>query len=314
MADTLTTTTEVDPAVSVFYDRVLLKAAHPKLVHGKFAQHARLAKKSGNTYKWRRYSNLSDATTPLPEGINPPGQKMAKTDLTAQVSWYGDFVHITDVIDLTVEDPVLTIAADKLGKQEGKTFDTLMRDILSACASKTNASGGTNAQTPTELTRGDVDAVVKTLLGSNAEMIQSMVRAGSGVGTSPVRAAFWSIIHTDIMDDLEAVTGFKAVSEYPRQNDVDDAEWGATGNCRWLYTTNAKKTTESPVQYHLPIIGQDAYGDVDLSSSKNIVKAFGSSGIADPLDRQATSGWKTVWVARILNDSFMHILEVTAGT
>jgi len=314
MGDTLTTTTQVDPAVAVFYDRVLLQAAHPDLVHLKFAQNARLDKKSGNTYKWRRYSNLSDATTPLAEGVNPPGQQMAKTDLTAQVSWYGDFVHITDVVDMTVEDPVLTIAADKLGKQMGKTFDTLMRDILSACASATNASGGDNSQTPTEITRADVDAVVKTLLGADADMVTSMVTASTGVGTTPVRPAFWSIIHTDLLDDLEAVTGFKSTSEYPRQNDVDDAEWGATGNVRWLLTTNAKKTSESPAQYHLPIIGQNAYGDVALATVKNIVKAFGSGGTSDPLNRKATSGWKKVWVARILNDSFMHVLEVTKDT
>ena len=312
MADNLTTTTEVDPAVATFYDRVLLRAAYPKLVHLKFAQHARLDKKHGNTYKWRRYANLSDATVPLTEGLTPPGQKLSKTDLTAKISFYGDYVHITDVIDLTVEDPVLTIAADKLGKQMGKTFDSLMRDILAACASSTNASGGSNGNDPTEITTADIDAVVKTLLGNDAEMITEIIKASPGQGTSPVRAAFYGIAHTDLIDDLESCTGFKSVAEYPHQNDVDEAEWGAIKNTRWLVSSNAKKdTSASPTEYKLPIIGKDAYGDVELTTVKNIVHTFGSAGAGDPLNQRATSGWKAGWAARILNDNFMHVLNVT---
>ena len=315
MADTLTTTTQVDPAVSTFYDRVLLKAAEKGMPHLRFAQHARLDKKSGNTYKWRRYSQLSAATTPLSEGANPTGSQLAKTDLLATVSWYGDYVHITDVVDMTVEDPVLTVAAEKLGYQMDLTFDTLMRDILSASASATNASGGANGNTPTEITRSDIDAVVLTLLGNDAKMMAPTVQAGSGQGTAPVREAFWGIIHTTLLDDLEDCAGFKPVSEYPRQGDVQDLEWGSVGNTRWLMSTNAKSTSDSPVQYHLPIIGKEAYGDVELSAAtaKNIVKGFGSGGTSDPLNRKATSGWKAVWVARILNDNFLHVLEVTSS-
>jgi len=173
----LTTTAQIDPAVQVFYDRVLLRAAYPKLVHLKFAQHARLDKKHGNTYKWRRYAHLTDATVPLTEGETPPGQQLSKTDLTVQVSQYGDYVHITDLVDLTVEDPVLTIAADLLGKQMGKTFDSLMRDILAACASQTDAAGGSNGKSPTEITTADIDTVVKTLLNNDADLITEIVKA-----------------------------------------------------------------------------------------------------------------------------------------
>jgi len=308
----LTTTAQIDPAVQVFYDRVLLRAAYPKLVHLKFAQHARLDKKHGNTYKWRRYAHLADATVPLTEGQTPPGQQLSKTDLTVQVQEYGDYVHITDMVDLTVEDPVLTIAADLLGKQMGKTFDSLMRDILAACASQTDAAGGSNGKSPTEITTADIDVVVKTLLNNDADPITEIVKAGPGQGTMPVRAAFYGIAHTELIDDLEACGGFIPVAQYPRQNDVDDAEWGSIKNTRWLVTSNAyKDTSGSDDIYHLPIIGKDAYGDVELTTAKNIVKPFGSAGTADPLNQRATSGWKAVWAARILNDNFMHVLRVT---
>lgn len=313
MADNLTTTTQVDPAVAVFYDRILLKRGLPYLVHNRFAQTRSLASKSGNQMKFRRYSALAVAKTPLAEGVTPPGQQLSKTDLTAQLSQYGDYVHITDLVDLTVEDKVLTEAAELLGEQFGETIDELTRDILSACASATNASKGNNGQTPTEITKQDIGIVVKTLLNNKAKMITRVISASTGVGTVPVRPAYWGIIHTECIDDLEAVSGFVGVEKYPNQKDVQDYEWGSTGNVRWVVSQKAMKTTESPAQYHCFIIGQDAYGAIDLKGGtvKSIVKAFGSGGTSDPLNQRATSGWKTLYIARILNDNFMNNLEIT---
>jgi len=89
MPENLTTTTQVDPGVQLFYDRVLLKRSQPFLIHEKAAQTRNMSKKSGNTIKFRRYASLTPATTPLTEGVTPPGQKASKTDLTAQVKQYG---------------------------------------------------------------------------------------------------------------------------------------------------------------------------------------------------------------------------------
>lgn len=311
MADTLTTTTQVDSGVSLFYDKVLLDAAKPELVHELFAQKRPLPKKSGKTIKFRRYANLSTATTPLTEGVTPPGQLLSKTDLTAQISWYGDFVHITDVVDQTVEDEEWIIAGEKLGFQAGQTRDEIVRDIIAACASSSNASNGSNGGTPTEINKADIDSIVKTLLGYNAKMTAPQIKAGAGIGTSPVRRAYWGIMHTDLVDDLEEVAGFKSTTEYAAQDGVMDAEWGATGNIRWLMTSEGY-TTGSPTQYCLPIMGKDAFGVTDLENSlANVRKGFGTGGADDPLDQRATSGWKMAFVARILNDEFMHILKVT---
>lgn len=312
--DNLTTTTEVDSAVAVFYDRVLLMRAQPYLIHEVAAQVRNLPSGSSDTIKFRRYSSLTLATVPLVEGVTPSGQKLSKTDLTAKVSQYGDYVHVTDWVDLTVEDAVLTETNELLGEQMGKTRDVLVRDILAACASSTDASNGSNGNTPTEIHRTDVDAVVKTLLNSDADMITMVKSASTGVGTSPIRPAFIGLMNTNLIDDLEAVTGFISTTNYPSQDKVMQAEWGSTGNVRWLTSTQAHRdTVSSPNEYKLMILGQNAYGvtSIEAGVAKSIVKAFGSSGTADPLNQRATAGWKMPFVARILNDSFMHILNVT---
>lgn len=313
----LTTTTEVDPAVAIFYDRVLLEVALPELVHDKFAQRRPIPKKHGDQLKFRRYSSLTVATTPLSEGITPPGEKLAKTDMTVMVKQYGHYVHVSDWVDLTVEDPVLTVAAERLGENLGETVDELIRDILAACASATDATGGDNADTPTELTKADIDGVVKTLLGNRAKMIRPVIPAAQGQGTSPVRASYFAITDTDIVDDLEAVSGFKACAEYPRQTGILDAEWGSTGNVRWLLTDKGYVDTGtsqlSADEYYCMIFGKNAYGitEIEGGAARNIVKAYGSGGTSDPLNQRATSGWKLTHACRILNDNFMHILKCT---
>jgi len=317
MAIGYTSTTQVDPAVAIFYDRVLLKRALPYLHYNKFAQVRNINKNSGNTVKWRRSTALSAATIPLTEGTTPPGQQGAKTDILAQISWYGDWMGISDVIDLTVEDRVLTEFTELEGEQMGLTLDNLTRDILAATASYTNASHGSNGATPTEMTKADIAAVVKTLLGVPAQFITTIQKASTGIGTSPVRASFWSIIHTDLIDDLEAVSGFKSVAEYPKGDGIE-GEWGNVGNVRFLISSVAHKSTASilTATYYCLVIGKDAYGTSGIKggSAKSIVHDFGSGGTGDPLNQRATVGWKVPFVARILNDAFMNNLRVKHST
>ena len=308
----VTTTSQVDPGIQIYYDRVLLKRALPFLHYNKFGQLKSISKKSGDTIKFRRYNSLTVNPTPVAEGVTPSLQQLNKTDILAQVSWYMNGVAITDVIDLTVEDPVLTEATEILGENMGQVIDMVTRDILCATASYTNASGGSNGQTPTEMTRSDIDAVVKTLVWNNAKPITEVQKASTGIGTAPIRAAYMSIIHTDLIDDLEKVSGFKSVAEYPK-GDGMEGEWGAVGNVRFLVSSVAHKSADATPKYYCLVIGKDAYGITDIKggTAKTIIHGFGSGGVADPFNRLATAAWKTQYVARILNDNFIQNLRVT---
>ena len=128
-----TTRTEIPDEVNNFYDRTLLERLLPLLVYTKFGQIRDIPRKSGtNTIKFRRYSSLSVATTPLTEGTTPTGSQLSVTDITADVLQYGDFVTVTDVVNYESEDAVLTEAAQVLGEQAAKTLDNLARDVITA--------------------------------------------------------------------------------------------------------------------------------------------------------------------------------------
>lgn len=303
MPESLTTTTQVDPGVQLFYDRVLLKRAQPFLIHEKGAQTRNIRKKSGDTEKFRRYASLTTATTPLTEGVTPPGQQAAKTDLTVKVKQYGDFMHLSDWVDLTVEDPVLTEFAEILGEQMGKTRDKLCRNIMAACASTVDVSG--------TLAEANVKTAIKTLVNNDAQFLTTLVRAGTGQGTMPVSPAYWAMSNAELLDDWQGVTGWLPTRKYAKPDEADAAEWGSIEQVRVLLSTQGYKDNSLTYPYKIPVIGKNAYGvtEIEGGAAKNIVKPFGSGGTEDPLNQRATTGWKMTYAARILNDNFMIVLD-----
>ncbi len=310
MADALTTTDIIDPAVNLVYQKTLLRAARPEYIHAEFAQKYSIKNKMGNTMKFRRYNLYAAALVPITEGITPNGHRQSKVDLQAQCSQFGDFATLTDVVSLITEDANIVIEVDLQNDQMRNTEDQLVRDVLAASASSTTCSNGSG--TETLLNKSDINAVRQTLRGANAKYLTSLIKAAQGQGTSPIRPSFFGIAHTDLEDDLEAVAGFKETANYPNQAPVHVAEKGQTGNVRWLTTTQGYVSSGT---YSLPIIGQKAYGmiKIDGGNAQAIVKGLGSAGTADPLNQRATVGWKMWQVARILNDAFIHVLKCTNG-
>lgn len=192
-------------------------------------------------------------------------------------------------------------------------MDEVTRDVLASTSSVVSASNGVNGSTPSELTKADLDSAVFTLLGNDAEMISKVVTAEDAFGSAPVRPAFWGYIDTALLDDLEAVSNFLHSSQYPNQQSVLEAEWGTTGNIRWLYTSVGSVSSAATPVYNNFIIGKEAYAVVHLGSETGefYVEPLGSAGSGDPLHQRGSVGWQHPFVSRILNDSFMLNLLAT---
>lgn len=304
--------------VNNFYDRTLLERAVPLFVHNRWGQVRDIPRNSGtNTIKFRRYSNLSAATTALTEGVTPQGSQLSTTEITANVAQYGDYVTVTDVVDYESEDPVLMEAAEILGDQAGDTLDQLTRDVLVAGTSVTYVGQSSRgAITSSDLiTAVEVRKAVRTLKGNKARKVTRMINPTTGIDTTPVNSAYIGIVHPDTTYDLQDETGWTPVEKYSSQMSVMEGEVGKLNDVRFVESTNAKVFADagsgSTDVYATVIFGMHAYGVTRISgeSLHNVVKPLGSAGSADPLNQRATSGWKATFVAKILNNDFITRLE-----
>lgn len=76
----------------------------------------------------------------------------------------------------------LNEAAARLGVSLRQTEDQLTRDMLAGTAAFINCTGGVNGDNPTELTRSDVDTVVRNLLGNNAYTVLDNIEGDDKFG------------------------------------------------------------------------------------------------------------------------------------
>lgn len=319
---------QVPPGVAAFYDRNLLDRAQPNDVHGRFGQKRPIAQKNGNQIKFRRYSQLAAATTPLTEGVTPTGSQLAVTDIVATLAQYGDYIQLSDMVSMVNQDPVVTEATDVLGDQAGTTIDQIRRDVLVAGTNVAYASGAaTRLATITKISAADLDKVIRFLKNQNAKFIKTMISSSDGVGTGAIRKAYIALVHPDVEYDLEQIAGYRAVSDYGSQEGVIEDEIGAYKNIRFVTSTNCKvfsnattsltagfKGGSSNDVYATLIFADNAYGVCPLTGQamNTYVKALGSAGSADPLEQRSTVGWKATTTTQILNQAWMIRLETLA--
>lgn len=297
-----TTTSTLSPEMKTFYDKDLIRNAKPILVHNQFGQKRNIPKNGGKTIEFRKFSPLPKALTPLTEGVTPDGQALTVTNLTAQVSQYGDYVALTDVLQLTAIDPVLTEVNKQLGVQAGETLDRLTADILNA-GTNVQYSGGKAARDA--LTETDVISV---------DDIKKAVRTLKNNYAKKINGAYVGIIHPSVAYDLTNDPAWEAVKTYDPK-DWYNGEIGRICGVRFVETPEAVTFDASgKTVYSTLILGADAYGtiSVDGGGLKTIIKQLGSAGSADPLDQRSSSGWKALHTAKILVEEYMVRIESCA--
>ena len=305
--------------INSFYSRDLLIRVQPLLVHNKFGMIKDIPKNNSDIIKFRRYANLTAATTPLVEGVTPNGSQLSKTDVSATLNWYGDFVTLTDKLTMETEDPIRMETNEILADQAGDTVDQIVRDVLVAGTSVIYS--GTSNTVRTDVAAGDVitsanvDSAEETLKANKARFMTSYVDPSTGIATIPLPPCFIGICHVYTTKTIRAFTGFTKVELYAQPGARMEGEIGKYGNTRFIETVNAKVFTGGGTAsidvYATLILGKYAYGVSRMSGAalQNIVKPLGSAGSADPLDQRETSGWKASLTAVILNDAFMVRIE-----
>jgi N4-gp56 family major capsid protein len=311
----ITTTSLLPAPVQQSFNHKLLSVPVPNMIHKVPATKYQMPRNGGTTLRMRRYNPLSTAMVPLGNsGVTPPAQTLTAVDIDATMSFYGTYVQINEQVTLQNQDPVLNECARRLGVSLRQTEDQLTRDMLASTASFINCVGGVNGDNPTEITRSDVDAVVRTLLSNDAYTILYNIEGEDKFGTAPTRAAYLALCNSLLTGNLDTVTGFVPTSQYPSPMNISPSEWGAIGNLRFLTSSIGSSVAAASnlgaTVYNIFCVGMDAYACIEQDGySANFI--YRPPIYDGPLAQNISIGYKFAEVPRILNDEWVINLRAT---
>lgn len=224
------------------------------------------------------------------------------------------YVAITEQVLLINQDLVLENTLDLLSQSLRETEDQLIREHQVNNSAFVNATGA-NGDNPGYLTRYDVDIVIKGLRTANAKFIMDSISGEDKFGTGPIRNSYWAKSSTDMIGNLEQVTGFTAAAAYPNTENLIEAEWGAISNLRfilssvWPVTLNASQLGNNVE--NILCQGQEFCSTIDLDGYSAQYRYTPPRIAGGPLWLYGTSGYVFAQVPQITNFTWGTNLRCT---
>ncbi len=227
-----------------FYDKALLEFAKTRLVHASYGQKRSIPRNSGKRVEFRRYELFTpDANAlVLQEGVTPAGQSLSQSKIEAEVKQYGVYVEVSDLLDLTSFDPVLTESTELLGEQLGTVVEWVTRDAMCAGTNVQYANGKTNRLSLAagdKLTVTEIRKAVRSLKKAKARMFN---QTGDGQSRKP---HFVCICSPDATYDLQSDALWQDVSKYSDVEQIYSGEIGRLFGVVFVESTEAKVFTQS---------------------------------------------------------------------
>ncbi len=220
---------------SKYYDRQLLESAKTRFVHAEYGQKRPIPRNNGSHVNFRRWNlfDPADAMGGLTEGQTPEGQALSQSDVEVEVKQYGAYVEVSDLLDLTGYDSVISDSAELLGEQIGTVVEWVTRDAMCSTTNVQYAGGAANRAALTssaKLTVEEIRKAVRTLKKNKA-------RPFSEDGRTP---HFICICSPESTYDLQSDDNWKSVSAYSNAEAIYSGEIGRLYGVVFVESTEAK--------------------------------------------------------------------------
>ena len=315
-ATTMTTETgSLSAEMKTFYEKRLLDQAEPLLVHNQFGDKYPIPANNGKKIEFRKYSALPKALTALTEGVTPAGNSLTVTTVEGTVKQYGDWIQLSDMLQMTAIDNNVVQATKLLSSQAGRTLDTVTREVL---------AGGTNViYAPKVVDGAETEVLSRSALTPECVLTPFVVMRAAAtleaMNTPKIDGSYVLIIHPYCRETLQESPGWVDVVKYKEGNNTFSGEIGKIGDVRVVTTSEAKIINDStcPVVeestyysvFTSLLLGANAYGVTMLENGglQHIVKQLGYG--EDPLNQRSSCGWKATSVAVRLCEEYMVRIE-----
>ena len=227
-----------------FYDRKLLDTAKTRFVHANFGQKRSIPRNNGKRVEFRKYDLFTpdaDALT-LVEGVTPTGQSLSQSKVEVEVSQYGAYVEMSDLLEMTSYDPVIADSAELLGEQLGTVIEWVTRDAMNETTNVQYAGGALSRVALTGSNKLTVDEVRKAVRTLKKNKARPFVSALDGSGRKP---HFVCICSPDATYDLQNDPLWQDVSKYSNAEQIYSGEIGRLFGVVFVEATEAKVYSQS---------------------------------------------------------------------
>ncbi len=308
----ITSTSGLNDASAIFYDRKLLTRLMFQLFLQESAEKRTLPKGNGTQIQFLRPANLAAITSPFSEGANPNGQAWQSAKILSTPVQYGGYIAYSDRLMLEAYDNITEAMHDVLGYQAGLSLDTILRIALTGNVT-TQYTGTATVENQVTLATAAID-------------FRKAAKALKTLAVLPFEdGCYRSVVHPATSADLQSDTaagGWLDVNRYvsidKEHHKVLVGELGKLVSCRFQESQNilasAGAGSGGVTTYHSFVFGMQGVGAVDVANQgiQKIVHQPGDSGVADPLNLNGTIGWKTYAVFPILDAN--RIIEVIGAS
>jgi len=325
-----TVLSNVPAAVDEFYVGALLDEARAVLCHHWLGMKKSVRLRSGHKLVFRDMPDLAAQTTPVAGVDDPNAVAMTKNDQSVTLAKYVGIIIIEDTVEFTIEDPILTVAVERAGRQGGLTLEILCRNVMNAGTTvQYSGTAAARNEIVAKMDKDDLKLAVRYLENQNAEKFSKPILPTTGIGSTPLGASFFAYIAPNLAHDVRGYDSFIPVEEYPKQQQVYQNEIGADKcGIRYLMTTTAfsvadaggnkgsgiLSTTGSKADvYSCLIVAKNAYATValDKHSMQHIIKDKSRAG--SKADMYSSVAWKAIFAAKILRETRMVRIETAVS-
>ena len=310
----------------------MLEHARPIIVLSDYGQSKPMPKNKAEQVKFRRPVPYAVSTTQLTEGVTPSSHKTSYVDVPATMGQYGDVAEITDKVDDLSEDPVLRDMSMLSGEQAAETIEMVTWGVIKGGTNVVYAAAANTARTDvaTAISLTAQRTATRFLNAQRGRKITSKMSSSVQYGSEAVDAAYLAFGHTDLDSDVRDIPGFVSTEKYGSMKSLP-YEIGKVENVRYILTpllepfANSGATASGTGMvtsgtlvdvYPIVIIAKESYGLVPLRGAGAIhptVLNPGTPSKSDVLGQKGFVGWKTWFVAVVLNQAWMVRLEVGAS-
>lgn len=330
-----TTYGDLSPRIGAHAEKEMLSHAEPVLVLNKLGMPKQMPRNTGEKIIFRRPIPLPVATTPLTEGVTPPPTAFRYEDVEATLDEYGDWMELTNKITDLHEDPVGKHMAMMAGEQAAETIEMITYGVVKAGTNVVYAHGASaRGDIAAPLTLREQRLATRVLMANRAKRITSILDASPKYATKAIEAAFVAVCHTDIASSIRNMKGFVPVADYGSRQPICSEEIGSVEDVRYITSPLMNPIVDaggaagddflstggtSADVYPVIFFAKEAFGVIALKGTtafggaiKPMVRNPGQADSNDPMGRTGSVAWRTWYVAKILNDSWMVRVEVAA--